>query len=303
MSISEVKLNNVTVKPLIPILHEDETKVKGGKLISVPYSISFLCSKRKSGKTTVISKLALETTSKRTVFWIFSPTAKADDTMMELIKRLKARGNVVNLFPSLMDGKTDILQTIVNSLLEGDESESEEVKQPKKIEASQVGGGRPITIYRGAGVAPIEPPKETGEISKYKEAKYKPKKKAPSYCFIIDDLATELNKTRGGLASLCFNGRHLKASVYISFQYKNQLPPALWSQATYIFIFKNFSKEKLEEIYKSVDLHSVTLPQFLQIYDYATKDDDRPFLLCDVSEGIYRKNFNKKIEFHDNVIE
>ena len=300
-NITETKINNVKVKSMIPKTHIDASDVKGGQLLGDPFNVTFLCSKRKSGKTTVVAKIALETTSKKTIFWIFSPNAKTDPTMIAYIDKLKNRGNSVNIFPSLMNGKEDILQTIVDALLE--EDEEEEVKVPEKFKRPDE---RTISINTGTPVVPVKEFKKDGEIEveKVKKTKYKPKKIAPDYCIIIDDLATQLNKTHGGLANICFNGRHLRMSIYISFQYKNQLPPALWANGTYLFFFKNLSKEKLEDVYKAVDLHGATLSEFLDIYHYATghamSDTEKPFLLCDVNNGIYRKNFDKKIEYKTN---
>ena len=72
-NITETKINNVKVKSMIPKTHIDASDVKGGQLLGDPFNVTFLCSKRKSGKTTVVAKIALETTSKKTIFWIFSP--------------------------------------------------------------------------------------------------------------------------------------------------------------------------------------------------------------------------------------
>ena len=305
--ISETKLNNVVVRPLVQNTTPEIDKVKGGKLLPVYNNLSFICAKRGSGKSTVVCKIALETTSKGTIFFIFSPNTKSDSSMVELVKRLTERGNIVNLYPSLMKGREDILQTITSALLEDDD-------EPEPSKATRGGGhlklptSRPEISIKGSGTN--EPPRihalekhsgEKQEIEKFQKPKYKPKKISPEYCFVIDDLATELNRTHGGLANLCFNGRHLKASIYISFQYKTQVPPALWNQCSYIFLFKNLSREKLEEIYKCVDLHHASLDQFFELYDHATRVTDRepkPFLLCDVENGTYRRNFNKRIDYN-----
>lgn len=309
MRITESVINNVTIKPLIHSQDSNPDDVKGGKLLSQPYNITFLCAKRKSGKTTILAKCALETTTKKTIFWIFSPTAHVDDTMIELIKRLKKRGNIVNVFPSLMDGKEDILDTIIDKLLEDDDPKDKIATSAPKPKAPKIGlDNREVAIRIGGKVAPDLSKTSDIPVDKFerKKSEYVPKKKFPEYCFIIDDLATELNKTRGGLATLCFNGRHLKASVYISFQYKNQLPPCLWCQSTYLFLFKNLSREKLEEIFKALDLHNLNLKQFFEVYDYSTTVTEKekyPFLLCSVTDGKYRRNFNKEISMAEEEIQ
>ncbi len=290
--ITETKINNVTVKPRIPHNQVDVSKVKGGNLLPISDNLTLIVSKRGGGKTTVTAKIALETTSKRTQFWIFSPTAKVDPTMVDLIKTLERRGNIVNVYPSLMDGKEDLLNTIIDNLLEDDDVEETKLPELKNL------SDRKTRIQVGGEIR--EELSSTIEIKKVKSPKYKPKKEAPVHCFIIDDLAVELNRTRGGLAKLCFNGRHIHASIYISFQYKNQLPLAIYAQTTFLIIFKNISSEKLEELYKCVDLHKLTFKEFLHVYDYCMNSNSKethPFLLCEVGAGVYRNKFNKVINY------
>lgn len=292
--IRETRLNNIVVRPF-ESASIDMEKVKGKNYLPEPYNLNLLCCKRKSGKSTAIGRAVLGTTNASTVFIVFSPNCKTDDTMVEILKEIKERGNPLLTYPSLWRGKEDLLQTVINAILD-EEEEDEEAPVVQENPAR-----RPMMTIRIGGSAYQAPVSEgkKEEIPIFKKTKKKPKLIAPRYVVIIDDLATELNRTHDGLANLCFNGRHLKMAIYISFQYKNQLPPALWAQATYIFIFKNFSRKKLIEIYESADLHSVTLEQFLEIYRYCThtdNDNDRPFMMIETNKGIYRKNFNKKID-------
>jgi len=66
--IKETKLNNVVVKPIVDCNPPDITKIKGYKLIPSNYWILFLCSKKKSGKTSLINEICKKCTDKRTVF-------------------------------------------------------------------------------------------------------------------------------------------------------------------------------------------------------------------------------------------
>ena len=45
--ISEKKINNVSIKPLITTTGIDFKKIKGGNLIPSVYGVTFLCAKRK----------------------------------------------------------------------------------------------------------------------------------------------------------------------------------------------------------------------------------------------------------------
>ena len=298
MNISSEKVSNAKVKPLAKIDRKDDVKVKGADYLPDPDCVCLYCSRRKSGKSTTMATCVYKTTTKRTVFFIFSPTHNVDETMTGLIENLKKRGNQVNVYSSLFDGKIDRLDFIMKELLK-EESESEEEKsnpsqainKMKELKPIQIGGARYMTL------ADVDNHTKEPEKKEKKKPKYKPKYKAPEYCFIIDDLGTELIKSKG-LVDLCFNGRHIHASLHISFQYKNSLPPKAWEQCSYLFIFKNFNKEKLKDIYESLDLKNIdNFEQFFDIYKYATQEDNYPFLLCDIQDGIYRERFNKRINF------
>lgn len=300
MVVKETKINNCSVKPLIPITTLDTNKIKGGKLIDVVSNITLLCAKRNSGKTTAVAKLALETTSKKTIFWIFTPTYNRDDTWIELIKRLKNRGNTVNVFGSIFENKKDILYQIVKSLLADEEDEPAPLTKKPQIMGNPLQMmGRPMRNHFGLPEKPKPEPKP-------KEPKvYKPKKEAPEHIFIIDDLATQLSRSVG-VEEICKNGRHLKMSIYISFQYKNDLPPGCWTQATYLMIFQHISREKLKEMYLILNLHNCTLEQFYELYDYATTptgSDKKPFLYIDVNNSSFKKSFNKRIELERGHVE
>ena len=78
MTISEITLNNKQVKSLIPRNDIDVSSIKGGDFLSDPYNLSLICSKRKSGKSTVIGNVVLATTAKKTVFFIFSPMSRPE---------------------------------------------------------------------------------------------------------------------------------------------------------------------------------------------------------------------------------
>jgi hypothetical protein len=270
--IKEQTLNNIVVKPLITITANDENKVKGGKLFKNPYNCTFLCAKRKSGKTSVLAHILQKTADKNTKFWIFCPTTKVDASWISLLQILEGRGNEVNVFDSIMDGKVNLLDEIVNDL-----SNPEPEKQ-----VQQEGSGVRKTII-GFG----------NDIKEKKKQEYKPKKIAPKHIFVFDDISQELKNS--GLVSLCKKSRHFLASVYISSQYIHDLQPQTIKQLDYFLCFKSFSRDKLEHIYKLLDL-TMELDKFYNIYDYCFENSKGyDFLYIDVRNQEFRKNFNKKL--------
>lgn len=263
--IKEEKINSIKVKPLI-VHQQDTTKIKGADLFPSLYYNLFLCSKKRSGKTSLINTIIQKATDKKTMFFIFCPTVNVDDTWKMIVEWLNNRGNSVNTYTELMDGKINILNEIVNelSIPEEDEKDKEE-EQPKKL-------------------IKCESPK--------KKKEYKPKKISPQVCFIFDDASDMLRNP--AVATLLKKNRHLKANVILSSQYLHDLTPSSIKQLDYFIAFKSLSDDKLETIHKGLDL-SLDLEKLLMYYHYCV-EKPYSFLYINVRTEEYRCNFNKRLE-------
>jgi hypothetical protein len=271
--IREETLNNVVVKPLVNTVGNiDITKVKGGKLIPTVYNCTFLCAKRASGKTSTLAEILLRTSDKKTQFYVFCPTTKVDSSWITLIEKLESRGNIVNVFDSIMDGKVNLLNDIMADLSMPEDSKIKTDDETK-----------PLGIKLNFG-----------DETKKERKEYKPKKVAPKHIFVFDDISGELKNT--ALVSLLKKSRHFLSAVYISSQYIHDLQPQSIKQLDYFLCFRSFSRDKLEHIYKLLDL-SIGLDKFIEIYDYCFKDPNErfSFLYIDVRSQTFRKNFNKNL--------
>jgi len=271
--IREETLNNVVVKPLVNTVGNiDITKVKGGKLIPTVYNCTFLCAKRASGKTSTLAEILLRTSDKKTQFYVFCPTTKIDSNWITLIDKLENRGNVVNVFDSIMDGKVNLLNEIMADL---------SIPVDSKIKTDEEESKPGIKL-------------NFGDQEKKKKQEYKPKKISPKHIFVFDDISGELKNP--ALVSLLKKSRHFLSAVYISSQYIHDLQPQSIKQLDYFLCFRSFSVDKLEHIYKLLDL-SIGLDKFVNIYEYCFRDpNDRfSFLYIDVRNQKFRKNFNKNL--------
>jgi len=268
--IKEITLNTISIKPLVNANILDESKVKGGKMFPDPYNVTYLCARRKSGKTSVIAEILKKTSDKKTIFWLFVPTSRVDESWKTIIQLLEDRGNTVNVFDSIMEGKTNLLDEIVIDLSIGDESKKTE--QPVKADVKIM----------------FEIPE-----SEKKKTEYKPKKLAPLHIFVFDDISQELKNH--SLLALLKKSRHLKAAVYVSSQYLLDLNPAALKQLSYFLCFRSMTRDKLEHIHKMLDL-SIDIDKFFEIYDYATKED-YCFLYIDMKNQTFRKNFSKELNY------
>jgi len=272
MTIIEKKINNVQIKPLVITNAIDPQKIKGSSMVPFLYSTVFLCAKRKSGKTSVLAELLAKTSDKKTTVWVFCPTNRVDSSWVQIIKNLKERGNIVNVFDSIFDGKVNVLDEIMNELSIGEEEDEDEPKPKIKNLL-----------------------KFDNDDEETKKKVYKPKKIAPEHIFCFDDISHELKNP--SIATLLKKSRHFKSSVYLSFQYAMDLQPASWKQAEVVLAFKSFSEDKLEHIHKHLDL-SCDLNQFYNIYNYVFDDPKEKynFLYINVRDQLYRKNFNRQID-------
>jgi len=268
--IKETTLNNISIKPLVNANLLEEKLVKGGSMFLDPYNVTFLSARRKSGKTSVIAEILKKTSDKKTIFWFFVPTSRVDESWKTIIKTLQDRGSTVNVFDSIMEGKTNLLDEIVTDLSVG-----EEVVEKSKPETHVV------KLLFGI------------PESEKKKYEYKPKKLAPEHIFVFDDISNELNK----VTSLLKKSRHLKASVYISSQYVMDLQPQALKQLSYFLCFRSMTRDKLEHIHKMLDL-SIDIEKFFDIYDYATMDNFN-FLYVDMKNQSFRKNFSKELNYEE----
>ena len=270
--IREKTLNNIVVKALVNADNVDIAKIKGGNLFPELYNVTYLCARRKSGKTSVLAEILKRTSDKKTTIWVFCPTHRLDPSWVQIIQMLTDKGCQVNAFDSIMEGKTNLLDEIMADLSMVDE--------PKKDDQQKI-------------ILPVKILFEVPEEKKKKE--YKPKKLAPKHIFVFDDISQELKNV--GLLALMKKSRHFLASVYISSQFIHDLLPQSLKQLSYFICFRSMTREKLEHIYKMLDL-SVDLEKFYDIYDFATKEP-YSFMYCDMKNQTYRKNFNKVLDLED----
>jgi hypothetical protein len=273
----EEKVNNVSVKAVIVHDNNESEKIKGFKILPFPFYNLFVCSKKKSGKTSLINTIVKKTSDKRTNFWIFCSTHKIDDSWKSIINFLEERGNKVNAFDSIFDGKVNLLNKILDEM-----GEPEEIPQKKDKKA-------PINLNEVKRSYDLFGKDQDDQGKPKKE--YVPKKKAPKHIFIFDDLSPELKH----IDRLLKVHRHFQASVIISSQYIHDLSISSRLQIDVFCTFRGFSEEKMEMVHKSLDL-SIPFETLWQIYKHVTEEPYN-FLYINIRTEELRRNLNTKISF------
>ncbi len=282
--IKEDKINNIKVTPVkVPSTEGEE--IKGAELFDIHPVNIFIASKKRSGKTSLISTIIQKITDKDTKFYIFCGTHSLDPTWKEIIKRLDKRGNDVEVFDNIYEGKINHLDNVINQLSGGDAVPKDKMKGAGVAVPERKPGD--VKIMFGAGLA---------DLTVKEEEPKKKKKMACKYLFIFDDISAQLKNP--AVAKYMKIHRHLGASSIISTQYVKDLPPGTIAQIDVFICFKNFSVERLAHIWKLLDL-SIEFDDFLELYYYATKEP-YSFLYVNVRSEQIRKAFNTILTLNKN---
>ena len=112
--------------------------------------------------------------------------------------------------------------------------------------------------------------------------------------FIFDDMITEgiMNSRRmGTLESIAVRGRHANVSIIIITQMYMALSAPVRNNATNSIFFRIRNGDELEKVAHE-NRESLSLQQFLAIYNYATSDP-YAFLHINNQEADPKKRFNK----------
>ncbi len=258
------KINNVTVTA-VPLPNETRLPVKGEKLFQNAYANIFICARKRSGKTCLIFKILKSCVGRDTRVVFIVPTVNKDSTYDVMIDWLSDRGNEVETYESLKEGKQSVIESVLEQTGGGAEAE---VKQKP-----------PPCTFINFGV-----PDEEEELPVTK----KEKTLAPEIIFVLDDLGSELRHK--SVANLLKKNRHYRSKVIISSQYVNDLEPSAIKQLDYWIGFKGHSQDKMKLIHKHLDL-ATPFDRFYEMYKIATKDP-YTFLYVDTVKELFRKNFN-----------
>lgn len=262
------KVNNIVIKP-IKEENQNVLPVKGQELIDNCYANIFCLAKKKSGKTTVIYRLMQKTIGKDTKVFIFCSTVHKDPAYKKMMDDFDDRGIYFEAYTSIYEEGENILENIINEMKV---SEKQEEQNPIKVQPLK-------SLMFGTGEETVEPKKK------------KPKYLTPEYVFIFDDLGQTLrDKT---VEQLLKTNRHYKSRVIISSQYLNDLLPASILQLDYLLMFKGLPIEKLEEVYKKIDM-STPFESFVQMYEIATAEPFH-FFYIDIRNEKFRRDFNLEL--------
>jgi predicted transcriptional regulator len=250
------KINDIKITPLITHT-SDPNEVLGGKMFIDPFSNTLICSKKKSGKTTLLYHILKKITRGgyfKTNVVIFCSTYHKDQTYKKIIDMLESKGCNVIKYTHFKDGKENIVENLLNELKE--HSDDEDDQETTDEESSD-----DIEVCKF----------ENNQNDIRAKKPRKPKKISAEWVLVFDDMGSEMrNKAINQLSKVL---RHYKARTFFLQQYLFDLDAQARKQLDYVILFKSFNEEKLKNIYESLDL-SVDFQTFIDLYHFAT---DKPY--------------------------
>ena len=235
-----------------------------------------------SGKSTTLAHILKKCCNKLTTIIIFSSTINKDPTMLEIIKMLRNKGCNVITHEHFLDGKVNILEDLFLELKEEDEKDSDEDSDEEVSFEDFVTGLKNPKIKT-----------EDENEKKKKKYVYKPKKIAPKYFLVMDDLGNDMRSN--SVYKFLRQNRHFSMKTCLVSHFATDLTNQARKQLDYVLLFKSFNEEKLKTFYDGMDL-SIDFDKFLELYEYATKEKYN-FLYIDVKNEKFRKNFNEELNF------
>ena len=209
MSVKETKLNNVQVEVLKAPVEFTKKNVLGWNYLQNPWSNVLFCSKKNSGKTTVIYNLVKNIIDKRTKVFIFSGSVYADSVYKELIKYCKNKEIPCKAYPHFIDNGINLIEQLVKGL--GDTPVSD------------------TTINKDEHASLIFDKDDD------RPKRRKKKKIVPEILIICDDLGSSLRAQ--AISTLCKTNRHNKLLNLFSFHVKSDILPSTCQQADFLFLF------------------------------------------------------------------
>ena len=315
------RINSVKIQPVPVMMPTDNRPIKGQDLfpdVNGLYANIFCVASKNSGKSTVIARIVQCCATKETQIIAFVSTLYKDNTWLFIQDWCKKNKIPFEGHLSIMDGKTNLLQELVDRL----QDESEEQKEAA-LSGKVVKHRSRVTLMEKTSVdndsiwnAPKLPrPKHTGPVLLFDDdnddagsasenegeefkahlplPKNKEKCRAPEYIIILDDLSTELRNP--ALPALLKKNRHFRCKIIVSSQYIDMFPDAR-SQIDYWLLWGRIVPKKLEVIYDCVGL-PMPLDTFMKVYETVT-DQPYQFLYIDVKNGTLRRNFDYEFVMH-----
>jgi len=277
VQLSKVKVSNKTV---IPTKHEvDEQKIKAADWFNTAYPNIFLLAPKHSGKTTCIANIIRRKKGKYTKFLLFSSTIKKDKEWISIVKKLESDDHEVIAEDNFVIDGEDLLESFMNENKEEPEQEVKKKRTTQEVVINPSGGLTIKTVFHNE-----KPEMELTDKDKIKKSKLL----YPEWICVIDDLPTELRKSKS-LEKLIKTNRHYRMLLIISSQSLVDLDPSKQTNMDYILAFGKIPDDKINVLYERV-VPPISEDTFYNLYKDATSKKYN-FLFIDCKNNTFRSGF------------
>lgn len=275
------------IKPIETEKTLDQRPVLHGEYFPTHECNIGIISKKASGKTMCIANFLPKLVGRDTVVMLFVSTIHKDPVWKAIVKNLEDRGVPLMVETDIFDENgINLIKEFRNENSYDDDQDftqdEPEIKQQIKPPAIKTNNTPNVGL-------------ETAKKPVKRKSKYKYSK----YIIVLDDLGDRLHDS--DLMELMKRNRHYRCTVILSTQYLNDIKSEGIRQLDYCMIFKNFSEDKVEELYAKL-APGISLDLFKKIYFYATdpsKGNGYEFLLFErAGKERYRQSFHTLLATH-----
>lgn len=246
----------------------DVKTMSNGKIFSTKFSNTALIARKASGKTSTIYWMLKKLCNKHTIVILICPSHNGDFAYQTIKEYLDDKDIPYFAYYNM------------NDIDNGDSSDEDNDE---------------AQFTRGKSTAPKMTVIDAlaRHLRKKSTQWDNDKRTKTNYVIIIDDQGSETRNYQ--LANIMRRNRHCRANVILSVQNPTDILPSAICQLDNCLISRGTTPEKLEHIYKLLDL-PIEYDKFARIYDTATAIPYK-FLNIDVRKNKYRQSFENEIIF------
>lgn len=289
MNIREHKINNMVVRP---IKHENsKIEIKGSDIIGDNlYPNVFSIAMKNSGKTTNLFNSLKKIINKQTQVYFFVSTFYNDKNYDAIRDYLDTHGIYYEAYTRIGEELNNLVEMLTLEAKQELELRKNKLKEESK---DQILDPFKMTDEQAFNLI-FKKDEEDNDVEELKFKIRKPKKEAPKYFIVFDDMSEDLRKSNY-VTNLIKKNRHFKCLSWISSQSALDISPIARNNINIYLLYKNIPDDKLRHVYEACCL-TISYDDFLELYNYATVEP-YSFLYINRDTGEYRKNYNIKLDF------
>jgi hypothetical protein len=285
MNIREQKINDMIIKPIK--FKKEDGEIKGHDIIGDNmFPNIFNVAMKNSGKTTNLFNSLKKIINKETKVYFFVSTFYNDKTYDVIREYLEDKDIYYEAYTNVGAELNNLLHTLTeNARIECEQKIID--AQKNIIEEVKVEDITDEQMYYDIFKT------DDNFIEQIKLKHKKPKKLAPKYFIIFDDMSEDLRNLN--VSAFIKKNRHFKALCWISSQNALDIRNDARNNINIYLLYQNIPEEKLKQLYESCTL-PIPYEKFITLYNYATKEQHH-FLYINRDTNEYRKNYDIKLIF------